>query len=141
MSLISVLMSMMVLMAPMSDKVTTEQVVKAISDEYPGWSQEYKLNVFDCSEMSSYISACLDAAGVENRIVIGTNGTYTHAWVETADYKIECTMLALFGDKTIYNQGWSRYVFNTYKEIPNGVTTYNQLDWWNSPMFLEEVYY
>ena len=137
MKLVSILLTMMMIFAPMDEEELTILTVKAISDTYPTWAESYEIHVFDCSEMSAYVSYCLDTVGVENEIVIGQNGRYRHAWVETDSFIIECTTLAMYGEKIIYFQGRLKWNYTMY-EVVNALTPSDDWDWWNSPIFIEK---
>ena len=139
MTLISILITMMMIFTPVNDKALTELTVKSISDSYPTWTQEYEEGVFDCSEMSAYVSRCLDVVGVENKIVIGhsTDRKVWHAWVEADDYTIECTKLILYsktGESPIYYQNYFRRLYTEYEAYPASLAP-TESDWWNSPIF------
>jgi hypothetical protein len=41
----------------------------------------YKVNVFDCSEMSARVCECLDRMGFDARIAVGNYNGVGHAWV------------------------------------------------------------
>ena len=137
MKLLSILATFIMLFSPMDEEELTILTIKAISDTYPTWSQEFELGVFDCSEMSAYVSECLDTVGVENEIITGKNGNYYHAWVETEHFIIECTTLAMYGDRTIYFQGRPRWKYTMY-DVVIVRTRDDEWDWWNSPIFNSE---
>lgn len=137
MKLVSILLTMMMIFAPMEEEDLTVLTIKAISDTYPTWAREYEFGVFDCSEMSAYVSYCLNTVGVENEIVMGKNGRYYHAWVETDHFIIESTTLAMYGERNIYFQGRPKWNYTMYDVVIVNKRE-DDWDWWNSPIFIEE---
>ena len=140
----AIIVAVMVTMLSLTQPIPTEQMivvaeVQRIAEKYPTWSESFELGIFDCSEMSAYISYRLTVLEIENRIVVGVNRGYYHAWVETKDTVIECTSLTVYADKTYYFQGqpiWEPSQYKVYEK-----TTFNgsEWDWFNVPLLKEVI--
>ena len=136
----AIIVAVMVTMLSFIQPIPTEQMIvvaeiERIAEEYPDWSSEYTIGVFDCSEMSAYVSYRLDEIGIENRIVVGERRGFRHAWVETKDTVIECTSLTVYADKTYYFQGQPRWEPSQYRVYEKTTFNGSEWDWWDSPIF------
>jgi hypothetical protein len=107
---------------PPAQSVT--QAVSEMQTLYPEWQGEYKVNEFDCSEMSAMVYEYLRCEGFKPVIMAGQNSQgMGHAWVECDGKIIEATWPGINPDKGHYRQ------FNYFNPAMCDATEW---DWWNS---------
>ena len=98
----------------------------------------YKINIFDCSEMSAYVEYYFENVGYDADILRGEAGTFglRHAWV-TVNRDGGITMIEPTSLTVITGTDAGQYYANdTFEDIyaleadnPQGL---NEWDWWNS---------
>ena len=137
----TILLAILIAVSPLTQPIEpTEQMIvvaeiERIADKYPDWSSEYTIGVFDCSEMSAYVSYRLTVLEIENRIVVGESRGYRHAWVETKDTTIECTSLTVYTEQEVYYfQSQPRWEPSDYKVVEARTVGGNEWDWFNVPL-------
>ena len=139
--IVAVMVTMLLLTQPLepTEQMIVVAEIERIAEEYPEWSESFQLGIFDCSEMSAYISYRLTVLEIENEIVVGVNRGYYHAWVETKDTTIECTSLTVYADKTYYFQGQPRWEPSQYKLVEARTVGGSEWDWFNVPLLKEVI--
>ena len=140
------------------------QTLRGLEDFLLGFSQyadQYKRNIYDCSEASAYLEACLEDAGYDARIIGGPAPFAPegkHAWVHVLlpDYivAIEATLFfkdtlreiwdrihylftgrvpgIIYADHPYAHAYYYEYDYNWY-DIYTAVAVINiyEMDWWN----------
>ena len=140
--IVAVMVTMLLLTQPLepTEQMIVVAEVQRIAEKYPTWSESFELGIFDCSEMSAYISYRLTVLEIENRIVVGVNRGYYHAWVETKDTVIECTSLTVYAEQEVYYfQSQPRWEPSDYKVVEARTVGGNEWDWFNVPLLKEVI--
>lgn len=119
---------------------TSSTVVQALSEikaQHPGWGNYYKVNKFDCSEMSAYVQDYLSRTVPLTYPVLkvgelrmdytdpNSDQVFCHMWVETAQGDvIEAVSLEVV---PILYHSWYH---NTLTPVDLEEVPESELDWW-----------
>jgi hypothetical protein len=118
----------------LTDVPTVEVALVQLNQAFPDWEANYKVNEFDCSEMSAFVDEYLDACGLNAEMKTGYNFRegYGHAWVVCQGKTIEATWLQVNTDKSFYD------ALTPCTMGPK--VTANEYDWWNSPYMIDKMH-
>lgn len=118
------------------EKERVEEVLKIIKLIFPDWEENYKVNKFDCSEMSEFVRFFLRKAGIKS-YYMQSDGLW-HCWVEVPLKNKEKLLIEAITLRIVPKKEWDYYYqYNDVKRNPN--MKKSEIDWWNSEYFFEKL--